>query len=86
MLHAFDLDNGNELWAFIPSQSLNNMHLLADPDYGHQNFVDASPIIRDIKTSSGWMTVAVGGLRLGGQGYYALNITDPMNPSFMGVY
>lgn len=80
MLHAFDLDNGNELWAFIPSQSLNNMHLLADPDYGHQNFVDASPIIRDIKTSSGWMTVAVGGLRLGGQGYYALNITDPMNP------
>ena len=80
MLHAFDAENGDELWAFIPSQSLENMHLLADPLYGHQNFVDSTPTIRDIYTNGAWRTVAVGGLRLGGQGYYALDITNPTAP------
>lgn len=83
MLHAFDTENGNELWAFIPSQSLNNMHLLADPIYGHQNYVDASPIITDVEINGTWRTIALGGMRLGGQSYYALDITNPISPTVL---
>lgn len=83
MLHAIDVDNGNELWAFIPSQSLANMHKLADPDYVHQSFVDASPTITDVKIGTKWRTIAIGGLRLGGQGYYALDITEPLQPTVL---
>ena len=83
MLHAFDAENGDELWAFIPSLSLKNMHLLADPAYGHKNFVDNTPTVRDIYINGSWRTVAIGGLRLGGQGFYALDITNPTAPSVM---
>ncbi|MCB1582821.1 MAG: hypothetical protein KDI92_07140 [Xanthomonadales bacterium] len=86
MLHAFDANTGIEKWAFIPSQALDNIHLLTDPDYTHQNYVDSTPIVRDVYiggATGGWKTIAVGGLRLGGQGYYALDITDPNNPSVL---
>lgn len=80
MLHAFDAETGVELWAVIPTHALSNMHLLADPDYEHQNFVDSSPTIRDVYINNTWKTVAVGGLRLGGQGFYAIDITNPLAP------
>lgn len=83
MLHAFDADSGVEKWAYIPSQALENMHLLADPDYSHKNFVDSTPEIRDVYIDNQWKTVALGGLRLGGQGYYALDITNPAKPKVM---
>ncbi len=83
MLHAFDANTGKEIWAFIPSLALSNMHLLANPDYEHKNFVDSTPVVRDVFTNNQWRTVAIGGLRLGGQGYYALDITNPSTPSVL---
>jgi len=91
MLHAFDADNGSERWAYIPSILLPKLHKLADFNYssGHSNYVNGDPVVGDIcvsgcTTDTGtWKTILVGGLAQGGKGYYALDITDPTNPSLL---
>lgn len=64
----------------------------------HTNYVNGSPIISDICTANCscdeacvtgggtapvWKTILVGGLNAGGRSYYALDITDPVNPSLL---
>ncbi len=92
MLHAFYADRtvadpllgGQEAWAVIPSEVLPKMYKLADKNYGknHQFFVDGSPVVGDVYDSgtSQWSTMLVGGLNAGGKSFYALDITDPVNP------
>jgi len=48
----------------------------------HQYYVDGSPETMDIydATLGQWRTILVGGLGLGGRGFYALDVTDPANP------
>jgi len=86
MLHAFDEDEGNEVFAYIPSMLFSNatgagLHYLTDPGYTHRYYVDLSPTISDVfytrNSVSAWRTVLVGGLRAGGRGLFALDITDP---------
>ena len=81
MLHAFDAPTGVEKIAFIPGSLLPKLKALSDPDYSHQYYVDGSPTVVDAFKTSGasgaWKTVLVGGLNKGGQGVYALDITDP---------
>lgn len=82
MLHAFNADNGNEVWAYVPSFVMPNMYRLADTAYkdNHQYFVDGTPVVGDVYNGTTWKTILVGGLNSGGRGYYALDITDPANP------
>jgi type IV pilus assembly protein PilY1 len=85
MMHAFDASNGNELWAYVPSLVFPNLSELASPNYQHHFYVDGTPAVGDVDFgnaggstgSPSWRTMLVGGLRLGGQGFYALDITDP---------
>ena len=84
MLHAFDAATGNELWAYVPGLVLSSLGELASPNYQHLPYVDATPAVGDVdfgNTSGGsgvnWRTILVGGLRQGGMGYYALDITTP---------
>lgn len=90
MLHAFDASKpstsgatpGQELLAYIPSAVYSRLSQLTSPGYSHKYFVDGSPTVREAcsGTCSGsgdWKTVLVGGLNAGGQGIYALNVTDP---------
>jgi type IV pilus assembly protein PilY1 len=84
MLHAFDagLDStspttgGDELWAYIPTKSLDGISELANPQYKHQSFVDATPIIKDAMIDNVWGTYAVGGVRKGGKEFYALKMAE----------
>jgi type IV pilus assembly protein PilY1 len=76
MLHGFDTATGVEKMAFIPEQLLPKLKKLADEDYTHQYFVDGTPTIQDVFIDSKWRTVLVGGLGKGGQGLYALDITE----------
>lgn len=71
-----------EAWAFVPSAVMPEMARLASVDYdgGHRYFVDGSPVVADIRDGSGWKTILVGGFNKGGEGYYALDVTDPLNP------
>jgi type IV pilus assembly protein PilY1 len=82
MLHAFSAnEDGKEYLAYIPSKTFPNLTKLTDKAYKHRYFVDGSPEVGDaFFNSSGvnaWHTVLVGALGAGGQGVFALNITDP---------
>ncbi len=79
MLHAFDGETGAERFAFIPGAVFPSLPELTDPNYVHRYYVDGPPNMGDVyfKTPAEWRTVLVGGLNKGGQGIYALDITDP---------
>ena len=83
MLHGFDATSGEEKFAYVPNLVMENLYKFTLPDYSHQMSVDGSPGINDIFIDDGrvldqrWRTVLMGGLRAGGKGYYALDITDP---------
>ncbi|HRI17713.1 MAG TPA: PilC/PilY family type IV pilus protein, partial [Burkholderiaceae bacterium] len=77
MLHAFDSANGDELFAYIPSWLVPRLNQLTSTTYQHQTYVDASPVVAEAKVGSDWKTVLVGGTGGGGQGVYALDVSDP---------
>ncbi len=80
ILHAFDAISGEELFGYVPGAIFNKLSKLTSPDYVHEFFVDGSPVYGDAQLGSGaggWRSILVGGLRGGGQGLYALDITDP---------
>lgn len=71
-----------EAWAFVPTAVMPEMARLASVDYdsAHRYFVDGSPVVADIHDGSAWKTILVGGFNKGGKGYYALDITNPLQP------
>ncbi|HTP97156.1 MAG TPA: PilC/PilY family type IV pilus protein [Burkholderiales bacterium] len=83
MVHAFNSDTGQEMWAYVPRIVMPSMYKLAEEDYGnhHTFLVDGSPKTMDIFANGAWKTILVGGLNSGGRGYYALDVTDPANPA-----
>ncbi len=92
MLHAFfagtsdtDPQGGKEAWAIIPTSVLPNLYTLADTNYQnvHRYFVDGTPTVSDVYDGTNWKTMLVGGLNDGGRSFYALDVTDPVNPKGM---
>ncbi len=85
MLHAFSSDTGQELWGFVPTLTLPKLYKLADKEYAtkHEYFVDATPTVEDVVIGGVWRTLLVGGLGVGGRGYYALDVTDPLDPKML---
>ena len=77
MLHAFDAVSGTEKFAYVPNTTLGLLPVLTDPNYSHKYTVDGSPTLIDAFFGSAWHTVLAAGLRSGGQGVYALDVTDP---------
>jgi len=93
MLHGFNGATGEELLGYVPSEMYRTrgaeqpLSKLTQPDYGktgnlHRFYVDGTPTMGDICTGScaaatDWKTILVGGLNAGGQGIYALDITNP---------
>jgi len=76
-LHAFDKITGQERWAYAPNLVFSNLNQLPNVNYVHQFYVDGTPSVGDVYVNSAWKTILVGGLRAGGNGYYALNVTSP---------
>lgn len=77
MLHAFNATTGVELFAYVPSMLLGSLPDLAGQSYSHRFYVDGPPTVLDAFYGSAWHSVLVGGLRAGGQGVYALDVTSP---------
>lgn len=77
MLHGFNAVTGVEEIAYVPSPVFERLSALTSPNYDHYYYVDGTPTIADAHLSSGWRTILLGGLNAGGQGIYALDVTDP---------
>jgi len=77
MLHAFDATTGAENWAYIPSMVIPNLTKLKEKTYVHTYFVDGPISIDNIEVSGSIKTILVGTLGAGGQGLFALDISDP---------
>jgi Tfp pilus tip-associated adhesin PilY1 len=75
MLHAFDAETGEELFAYVPNLVFENLSALADRYYQHRYYVDLTPTIRDIPLSGVNTTMLICGLGKGGRGYFALDLT-----------
>lgn len=73
MLHAFRTSDGEELWSYVPSSVLAGLGSLANKVYSHRFFVDGTPSVQKV---DGGKVILVGGLRAGGQGFYALDVTQ----------
>jgi type IV pilus assembly protein PilY1 len=77
MLHGFDANSGQEKIAYVPRVVYPDLTRLTASPYSHRFFVDGSPTVGDAFYGGAWHTALVGGLRKGGQGIYALDVTDP---------
>lgn len=84
MLHGFDT-NGIEQVAYVPSPVYPNLRLLTQQDYKtqgdgdalHHFYVDGGLHVGDAFFDSDWHSVLIGRLGAGGQGVFALNVSDP---------
>jgi type IV pilus assembly protein PilY1 len=81
--HESTPDAGRERWAYVPRAAYGNLgNLTHARDFQFQPTVDATPVTRDVFFSEQgrheWHSLLIGGLGLGGRGFYALDITDPM--------
>lgn len=89
---------GEEIFAYMPNalssiKSREGYHYLANRNYDHRFYVDLTPTVSDVymdfysqdeDASPEWRTVLVGGLRAGGKGYYALDVTCPFKTNNTG--
>ncbi len=76
MLHGFDATTGAEKIAYVPGYVYPELRELTDTNYSHRYFVDGTPTVADVYYGA-WHTVLVGAMRAGGQGLFALDVTDP---------
>lgn len=76
-------NDGREVLAFAPTPSLANVSDLTNPDYSslglHKYFVDGKLTSTDVYFANQWHSMLIGSLGRGGQGIFALDVTDPDN-------
>lgn len=77
MLHALNADTGEERFAYVPWAVYPNLARLTHASASYQPFVDLTPTVRDAFVGNRWRTLLIGGLRRGGQGLYALDVSNP---------
>jgi len=83
----YDSGTGYEMFGYIPAHLLDQLEDFLPGDLTtHGYFVDASPRVADVwidsnndgvKQTAEWKTVLIGGMRKGGSGLFALDVTDP---------
>ncbi len=81
MLHAVSAEgngaeSGRELWSYIPSRAMRNLHELLNPAYEHKSFVDNTPVVTDAFINGSWRSILVSGMRYGGQAFFAIDVTN----------
>ncbi|HJX14364.1 MAG TPA: PilC/PilY family type IV pilus protein [Candidatus Deferrimicrobiaceae bacterium] len=88
---AYDGGDGDEEWAYLPGFLLGKVKNFYQYPAIHNYYVDSTPAVADIwvdsnsdhvdaHTVSEWHTYLIGGAGKGGNGYFALDITDPDDP------
>lgn len=95
MLHGFNEETGAEMLAYVPQSVFRNLPELSRDDYSHRFFVDGGINIVDAYLSGvsdpagtgtgAWRSVLAGALGKGGQGVFALDVTNPSGFSENGA-
>jgi type IV pilus assembly protein PilY1 len=75
MLHAFDVESGEEIFTYVPNLLYASLNALVDPNYSHKFYVDLTPTVENVDVG-GITRMLVGGFGKGSIGYYALNVSD----------
>ncbi len=90
VLHAFNTDNGEEVWGFVPPYLVPTLRTRYPSTRAFG--VDGTPVVKEVvfersavspATANSWHTVLLVGLRNGGPAYVALDVTDPYQPRFL---
>lgn len=86
MLHAFDLTkaSNNELFGYLPAGiNLSNLAGSSKATYtkSHKYFVDGQIAVSARADTASGKNILVAALGRGGRGAFALDVTDPANPS-----
>ncbi len=73
---------GREAWGYLPQFILPKLQEIKE---GHRFTMDLTTLVSEVDTSNGlagtgWKTMLIAGQRKGGDGYIALDVTDPYNP------
>jgi type IV pilus assembly protein PilY1 len=84
---SLPLRAGTEMWGFVPPMLLGR---LKDQMTSHQFNFDGTPVVKDVfykreasATDTDYHTVLITGMRGGGRGYIAMDVTDPFHPQFL---
>ena len=88
MLHAFNLDDGVERFAYVPNAVFSvppaaggvgelRLKMLSDPGYLHRFTVDGPPNLADAFIFNDWKTVLVGSTGAGARSVFAMDVTNP---------
>jgi len=85
-----ETNHGTEAWAFIPPDQLPRLKDMVE-GLNHQYYVDSSPkayfydVDADgrVDKDDGDKVILVCGERKGGTSYFALNVTDPLEPKYL---
>lgn len=89
MLHAFDSETGEELFAYMPGELLEpavgsshaKISSLMSSTYTHRYFMDGSPTALDARIevdgSTKWRTILVGSMGAGGRSIFAIDVSNP---------
>jgi type IV pilus assembly protein PilY1 len=83
-------NDGKEILAYMPDFVTRDIHIagsdeaenstdFANPQYGHNFYVDGTPGTGDLYYNGAWHTWLVSGIGAGGPAIYALDITNPTN-------
>ncbi len=79
MLHAINANDGKERFTYVPSGvNLANLKKLTETNYPHRYFVDGPMVVSNDAQTRG-KRILVGSLGRGGNGLFALDVTDPTN-------
>jgi len=91
----YDTGTGAEMFGYVPTTLLDQLENFLPADLTtHGYYVDSSPRVADVwidnnangtKESSEWKTVLISGMRKGGNGYFALDVTDPSSGAGIGT-
>ena len=77
MLHGINAKTGDEVLAYVPAQLTSSLSQLTSTTYSHRYFADGSPAVRDVFYAGAWHTMLASGMRTGGKGVFALDVTNP---------
>ena len=86
VLRAVNAKTMEQAWAFLPSSVA---YRVGDTLQSQVTLTDGTPVASDLRvmrTAAGgdvWRTVLLFGMRGGGRGYVALDVTDPYEPRFL---